>query len=190
MLFLLFTSKTPVVLRVYLPVVFSLLLSCRGETASAPETDPLPLKTYRVGETTVKSYDFKKIEPFLHKENDTIYVVNFWATWCAPCVAELPVFEKLQWDYKEKKVKVILVSLDMAKDVQSKLIPFIIKKELKSKVIHLHDPDADSWINKVDPKWTGAIPATLIYGSGKRRFYEQSFSSGALDKELKLFIHN
>jgi thiol-disulfide isomerase/thioredoxin len=176
-------------MRLYLFLVIPFLLSCQREQASPPVLDPVPAKTYVVGNTKVKSYDFNKIEPFLHRENDTVYVVNLWATWCAPCVAELPIFEQLQSDHKADKIKVILVSLDMAKDVETKLIPFIQKRGLKSKVIHLHDPDADSWINKVDTTWSGAIPATLIYSSGKRRFYEQSFTAEALDKELKQFIN-
>ena len=162
--------------------------SCRQEKAAVLIADPVPIKTYKVAETKVKSYDFNTIEPFLKRDNDTVYVVNFWATWCAPCVAELPVFEQLQSDHKDEKFKVVLISLDMAKDVESKLIPFIQNKKLKSKVIHLHDPDADSWIDKVDPKWSGAIPATLIYSGSKRHFYEQSFSAATLNKALEEFI--
>jgi thiol-disulfide isomerase/thioredoxin len=174
--------------QLLLLLALTYLASCQQEKSSAPVLDPLPTKTYAVGNTKLNSYDFKTIEPILHRETDTVYVVNFWATWCAPCVAELPIFEKLQADHKNK-VKVILISLDMAKDVEAKLIPFIENNKLKSKVLHLHDPDADSWINKVDSTWSGAIPATLIYGGGKRRFYEQSFSAEALDKELEQFIN-
>ncbi|MGK4568960.1 TlpA disulfide reductase family protein [Flavobacterium sp. 3HN19-14] len=122
-------------------------------------------------------------------ENDTTYVVNFWATWCQPCVAELPNFEKINATLKNKKIKVILVSLDMKKQVETALLPFIKRKNLQSEVIFLNDPDANSWIGKVDANWSGAIPATVIYNSQKRQFYERSFTFDELNNEIKQFIN-
>ncbi|SCX85993.1 TlpA family protein disulfide reductase [Flavobacterium caeni] len=150
-------------------------------------TDPTPTKVYSKDGVSVNSYDFKAFEPLLHKNNDTTYVVNFWATWCAPCIAELPHFEKLNRDYKDKKVKVILASLDFSKQVESNLLPFIKNKNLQSKVVHLGDPDANAWIEKVDSTWSGAIPATVIYNKTKRNFYEQSFTYEQLQQELAQF---
>ena len=122
-------------------------------------------------------YDFKGFEPLLYINNDTTYVVNFWATWCKPCVAEMPYFEQLHDNYKDQKVKVLLVSLDFSTQIEKKLIPFIEKRQLKPEVIVLDDPDANGWIDKVDPKWSGAIPATIIFKGDKRGFFEQSFES-------------
>jgi len=96
------------------------------------------------------------------QKNDTTYVINFWATWCAPCVKELPYFEKLNQKYTDKKVKVILVSQDFSKQLEKKLKPFLEKNKLQSEVLVLIDPDANSWIDKVNPAWSGAIPATVI----------------------------
>lgn len=132
---------------------------------------PKPLKTYEKDGIVLDSYDFSGLEYFLHRNDGTTYVVNFWATWCVPCIEELPAFEKLNAEYKDKNVKVILVSLDMVKMVETRLLPFIKNKALQAQVLYLRDPDADSWIPKVDPAWTGAIPATVIYKDGKRAFY-------------------
>ena len=121
---------------------------------------------------------------FLNQKDDTVYVVNFWATWCAPCIKELPSFEEIGKKYKDQKVKVILVSLDFPKKVESNLIPFIERKKLVSEVIHLDDPDANSWIEKIDKNWSGAIPATIIYRNDSKAFYEQSFTYEELETEL------
>lgn len=146
-----------------------------------------PLKVYEKDGIKVNAYDFDKLEYFLNRQTDTTYVVNFWATWCVPCVQELPHFEKLNADYKDKKVKVLLVSLDMHKMVESKLIPFIKEKNLQSDVVLLRDPDANRWIAKVDKNWSGAIPATVIYRNNARKFYEKAFTYEELQKEVNDF---
>lgn len=136
----------------------------------------------------VPSLDFSELNKFLTIENDTTYVVNFWATWCRPCIKELPAFEKLTVDYSDKKVKVLLVSLDFPDKIDSQVVPFIEKNNILSQVLLLDDGDANSWIPKVSEKWSGAIPATLIYNKNKRLFYERSFSFEELQGELNKFI--
>ena len=132
-------------------------------------------------------HDFSGIEPYLNLEGDKTYVVNFWATWCAPCVKELPHFEALQENYKEE-IEVILVSLDFPHQYESKLKPFIQKYQLQSKIVVLDDPDMNSWIPKIDPQWDGAIPITVIYNASKRLFFNQTFSYKELETELQTFF--
>ncbi len=132
-------------------------------------------------------YNFDELEPLLNKKDDKIYIINFWATWCAPCIKELPHFEKVNLEGKGKNLEVILVSLDMPSMWKSKLIPFIKKKNLKSEVVVLNDTDQNSWIPKIDKNWSGAIPATLIYNRKKRKFYEQTFTYEMLNKEIQEF---
>ena len=133
-------------------------------------------------------YDFAGFEKLLNKKDGKVYVVNFWATWCGPCVKELPHFEKLNKDYKSNNVEVILVSLDFPHLYESKLKPYIKNKNLKSKVIALDDPDMNSWIPKVDKSWSGSIPATIIYKNNTRKFFEKSFSYDELEKEVKQLL--
>lgn len=173
------------IMKLSFSTLILLLLNCL--TLSA-QNDPKPLKVYAKDGISVKSYDYKTLEYFLSQKNDTTYVVNFWATWCKPCVEELPNFEKLNAEYKGKNVKVILVSMDMSKQVETSLLPFIKRKNLQSKVIFLNDPDANAWIEKVDKSWSGAIPATVIYNKNQRKFYEQSFTFEALEKEVQSII--
>lgn len=132
-------------------------------------------------------YNFEELEPLLNKIDNKIYIFNFWATWCAPCVKELPYFEKINQEGKNDNLEVILVSLDMPSMWKSKLLPFIKTKNLQSEVVILNDPDQNSWIPKIDKNWSGAIPATLIYNRKKRKFYEHAFTYEMLNKEIQEF---
>lgn len=118
---------------------------------------------------------FADFEKNVIKNDENLYVINFWATWCAPCIKELPYFEQLH--QQNKNVKVILVSLDSRKDLEKKLIPFIQKKKLTAEVILLSDKDYNSWLDKIDKSWSGSIPATLIIKGNQKLFAERDFES-------------
>lgn len=141
------------------------------------------------GSIKITTLNYEQLKPFLNKNDKKVYVVNFWATWCMPCVKELPAFEKLNQEFKDKNVEVLLVSLDFSKQIESNLIPFIKKRNLQSKVVHFDDPNEQFWIPDIAKNWSGSIPATLIYSKSKRKFYEQSFSYEELQNELQTFLN-
>lgn len=125
---------------------------------------------------------FSELEERYTRRNDTVYVVNFWATWCGPCVKELPHFEKLSQDHSAEKLKVILVSLDFRSKLENTLKPFLLKNRIHSEVVLLNETNANSYIDRVSPEWSGAIPATLIlsHARGLRKFYEREFDYKSL----------
>ncbi len=130
-----------------------------------------------------------KIDPLLErlaKTDGKTLVVNFWATWCKPCVKELPYFEQLNADYADKNVRVLLVSLDFPEDYEGKLKTFVKSKNLRSELFWLDEPNPNDWINKIEPTWQGAIPATLIV---KKDGKFAQFHSGEFDyASLKAFV--
>ena len=128
---------------------------------------------------------FADFEKNVIKNDENVYVINFWATWCAPCVKELPFFEKLHQE--NKNVKVILVSLDSRKDLEKKLIPFIKRKKISADVILLSDKDYNSWLDKIDKSWSGSIPATLLIRGNQKLFVEREFESFI---ELNYYINS
>lgn len=170
-------------------LIFSILLiisSCKKEVSKTNTVDDSESSWQEI--STVKMVNYNELKPYLEKNDDTTYIVNFWATWCAPCVKELPYFEKIKQEYASKNVEVLLVSLDFPKQVEKKIIPFINKKQLQSEVVLLNDIDENVWIKAIDSTWSGALPATLIYNKNNRKFYEQSFDYSMLETELKTFL--
>lgn len=164
-----------------------LMFSCKSnqEKTEDPITDEpvhseqIPLKIYE---------SFSMLAPRLQTQSDTTYIVNFWATWCKPCVAELPHFMDIADTYKNEKVKLLYVSLDFKKQIDSKLRPFLAEGKLKGEVVVITDHDFNGWIDKVSPSWQGSIPATLIFNKDKREFFEDSFTYKELEKELKKYL--
>ena len=124
-----------------------------------------------------------KVIDLIGEPSEKIKVINFWATWCAPCVKELPLFEKLNRERQD--VKVTLVSMDLDLDPNpEKVYKFVDRKGIKSEVLLLNQPDPDSWINKIDKSWSGALPATLIINqkTGQRKFIEKELHDGDLEQ--------
>jgi thiol-disulfide isomerase/thioredoxin len=133
-------------------------------------------------------YDFNNLQPFFEQDDDRVHVINFWATWCVPCVQELPAFYELHDKYSPE-VEVILVSLDFKSKIESDLIPFIAENKIKAEVVLLDEPDGNNWIPKIDKDWSGSIPATVIYRGDEWTFYERSFNFEELEAETKPLIN-
>jgi thiol-disulfide isomerase/thioredoxin len=118
-----------------------------------------------------------QLDERLSNGKDTIYLVNFWATWCAPCIEELPYFEKLTDMMKGKPVKVLLVSLDFKSKLETAVKPFVKKLNLNSEVFLINERSQQDYINRIDKNWSGAIPATLVVNANRR-------SRKLIEKEL------
>ncbi len=117
------------------------------------------------------------------------HVINFWATWCKPCIKELPYIDQLTEKYGED-IKVTLVSLDFPRKIKTKLIPFMMQHQLRSEVVLLDDGKVNEWIDKVDPSWSGAIPATVVFKDGEKHFYEKEFHSLEEVENIIIKINN
>jgi len=126
-----------------------------------------------------------ELQKLIHQPG-SVKVINFWATWCAPCVKEMPLLEKLNED--DKNTKVILVSMDYDLDPDpAKVKRFIDRKKIRSKVVILAEENPNEWIEKIDKSWTGALPSTLVINpdSGKRKFMQGELKEGDLEKLIQ-----
>lgn len=127
-----------------------------------------------------------QLDYWKNAESDTVYVLNFWATWCAPCVKELPAFDSLQTRYADRNVQVVLISTDFRRNVERKVIPFVQKRNFKSQVVFLDERNPNDYVNLIESSWSGAIPATIIISGRKKafRFHEGEMEYDELEKML------
>lgn len=127
-----------------------------------------------------------ELEKLLASPENALHVVNFWATWCPPCVTEMPYFEKLSKEYKDKGVKFTLISLDFPSQIDAKLIPFLEKNKITADVKVMTNLDYNSWIEKVDAGWQGNIPVTIFFNNaGNVKYFHPS---EVTEKELRDLI--
>lgn len=117
--------------------------------------------------------------------SSTPIIVNFWASWCQPCIHEIPWFEKAVAELNDKQVKVVLVSLDFGKDYREKLLDQFVKKQgYTSTVVWLDETNADKFCPKIDSSWDGSIPVTLMVNNKKK--YRQFFEYQLKEERFKL----
>ena len=130
-----------------------------------------------------KIITFEEFEVVLNKDSDKLRIYNFWATWCAPCVKEMPYFEMAS--QKNDSIELVFISMDDGRNPE-RVTNFMEKRNIKSPVFLLDDVDYNKWINKVNPEWSGAIPATMfIKPDGERHFHEGELEESELKKLIE-----
>ena len=153
----------------FILIFFTVLSSCNLQ-----EKDP---------NATIEIIDqFSGIEEFINAKEYEVTVLNFWSTTCPPCIKELPHFNQLATKYMDKKVKILLISLEDPKRLDTHIYPFVQKHGIVPEVVVLNDQNYTAWTNKIDTSWYGALPATLILKGQHRKF---KFGSYATYEELQ-----
>lgn len=129
---------------------------------------------------------FSELQAIIDAGDHDVLVLNFWSTTCAPCIKEMPHFNKLNVEYSKKKVKILLVSLEKATRLDSHIYPFVKKLGIIPEVVILTDQNYRIWTDKIDESWYGALPATLIIKGEQRKF---RFGSYETYKELQTDVN-
>jgi thiol-disulfide isomerase/thioredoxin len=134
---------------------------------------------------SVKRMKIDELESFIASRAHPA-VINFWATWCAPCVEEMPWFNKMLAEKRHKNIELVFVSLDNPKTAPQKIDEFIQRKKLDATFIWLQETNADVFCPRIEQRWGGTIPATLFinHKSHYRKFVEAQISPSLLRREL------
>ncbi|MCY7410809.1 MAG: TlpA family protein disulfide reductase [Chitinophagales bacterium] len=127
-----------------------------------------------------------QLNEILNQQNGKIKILNLWATWCGPCVKELPLFMQAKEELKNEALEFIFVSLDFQS--QTKIVESKIKElSLRGSLFQLNEK-GNQWIDEFDKNWEGAIPYTMIIlPDGKRIYHYDNFETL---NDFKLFLTN
>lgn len=136
-----------------------------------------------IAQDQAKIVKLPELQELISSKGDKIKVINFWATWCAPCVKEMPLFEKLGQERQDVQVTLVSMDLDLDPD-PAKVYKFVTRKKLQSQVVILDEKNPNSYIELIDKSWSGALPATIVVNSrtGQRKFVEKELHEGDLEK--------
>lgn len=121
--------------------------------------------------------DFSELQTIIDSQGDDLLILNFWSIHCPPCIKEMTHFNKLELENQNKKIKILLISLDDVTKLNAKIYPFVKKHGIVPEVMMLKDQNYSKWTEKIDESWYGALPATLIINGEKRNFRFGSYET-------------
>ena len=136
----------------------------------------------------VENIPVADLQQRVERASDTLFVVNLWATWCQPCVKEIPEFNRIAPQLEGVPVKVLMANLDFPNQKEARLLPFLEQHEVRHEVLMLLTPRGGDWIEALDPAWSGAIPATIMHYKGKRFFHEGEATYEQLEEWMKSLL--
>ncbi len=148
-------------------------------------------KEQEAAQIPVTEVNYQQLKPVFTQNNDTLYVVNFWATWCGPCVQELPYFMEVNEKFRNKKFQMVLVSLDNPDKLEESVMDFVNRFGLdRARLYMLNDvKNMNEWIPDVDSSWGGTIPATLIIKNKTNLWFAaEALTLEELTKQIEQFI--
>jgi thiol-disulfide isomerase/thioredoxin len=138
---------------------------------------------------TIKKIKITDLEQTI-AQSDHPLIVNFWATFCVPCVKEIPYFQSTIARYQSEQVELILVSLDLPDYYPAKIASFAQGRGFTARIVWLDETNADYFCPRVDPKWSGGIPSSLFINNKThyRRFFDRQLTEPQVDLEIKKML--
>jgi thiol-disulfide isomerase/thioredoxin len=165
--------------RVIIGAIFFLAVGCKNDKDNSSDSVLDGKESFEPIVQTIDRGDLKK----MLENPEKVTVLNFWATWCKPCIEELPEFVDVYTEMGDQ-IDMRLISLDQAQKIDSVVVPFLKKENIRIPVLVLDDPVSNEWIPMVDPHWDGAIPVTIIYNEQQKIFLEKQVTSSELIDEI------
>lgn len=149
------------------------------------------LLTHTIHAQEIKRWKMNDMLDYI-KKSDSALVVNFWATFCGPCIEEIPYFQSIAEKYKDQKVKLLLVSLDFKEYYPQKIAAFAKRFGFTAEIVWLDEEKPDDFCPKIDSSWSGAMPATLFVNNLNRyrKFVEIQLKPEEVETAIKNLVGN
>ena len=134
--------------------------------ATPPTAEPL---------TPVTRIDFAGLQALLKREPETKrpLLINFWATWCTPCVEEFPELVKIDREFRSRGLDFVTISLDNLSEIKRDVPKFLSEMKAEMPAYLLKTADEDAAIQSVAPDWRGSLPFTILYDATGKIAYKR-----------------
>jgi thiol-disulfide isomerase/thioredoxin len=145
--------------------------------------------SFTVPAQKIPAWKITDLETYIHQSPSPV-IISFWATFCKPCLEEIPYFEEMVKKYNREGVTLLLVSLDLQEQYPKDISTSISLRKFSSAVVWLNETNADYFCPKVDSAWSGSLPSSLFINNktGYHKFFEEQVPRGKLEKEIKAMI--
>ena len=146
-------------LKVFVLIVACLLLA----SLTAPAQKRNDASATPVPKPVIAKIDTDGLKSLVTKQHSGPFLVNFWATFCDPCRDEFPDLVKIDKDYRPQSLEFVTVSLDDVVDINTAVPKFLVEMKATMPAYLLDVNDPEPAIKLMDPRWSGALPATFLY---------------------------
>jgi peroxiredoxin len=155
------------------PVETTRVFGCSTKWAEKQEDAKKALAKADAEPVTLESIDDDGIARLAKNDTKKLLVVNLWATWCAPCVAELPEFVTMNRMYRKRNFQLVTISLDEP-EKRDDALKVLQENHVAATNYLLHTKDRDKFAEALDPEWPGPVPYTLLIAPGGKVIYRYS----------------
>jgi thiol-disulfide isomerase/thioredoxin len=171
-------------MRWAIPLWTILLLSAGCGPASRPTGE-----VWRDGAPPLEDATAARIREAVHQPGARATLVNVWATWCAPCREEFPEMLRIHRQYRDRGLRLVLVSADVPDS--SELARRFLEAQGVDFTTYLKREKDMEFIDGLDPRWSGALPATFVYdANGRLRSFHEGKTTAAEFESLVVSAMN
>jgi peroxiredoxin len=155
------------------PVEKTMVFGCSIKWSDKRESAKRSAETWAKEEVAVKLIDEKGIRALVKNDSQRLRLINVWATWCGPCVAELPEFVTMNRMYRQRNFELITISAD-SPDEKDKALEMLKKKQVSAGNYLFQGDDKYKLMEAVDEKASGPVPHTMLIAPGGKVLYRKS----------------
>lgn len=181
--------------KLIFPLIAALvLIACKKEETTStnsenPSDSITTVETPAASKEALEEFSPEQTTQLLQSKNDTLYVTNFFATWCGPCVKEIPHFKEKMEQMKGQPVKFTFVNLDSKTDWGTLVSPFVDEHGIRNQTILLDGNMLDeNFFSSNFKTWKGEfIPFTILRKGDKVQEVNGSISKEELENQIQAF---